>query len=118
MPENNRNSAYEMIVTIVEKGVGEDVIDAAGAAGATGATILHGRGSGIHEKAVFFGLTIEPEKDIVLLVVPEAECVNIMEAIGKELGLDKPNSGLCFSFDVSHVIGVNTNFKKPQKHDK
>ena len=40
-----------MIVTIVDGGMGEDVIDFSKEAGAAGGTILHGRGSGVHDFA-------------------------------------------------------------------
>ena len=42
--------AYDLIVTIVNKGRAEKVMEAAKKAGAEGGTILHGRGSGVHEK--------------------------------------------------------------------
>ncbi|MCH0466408.1 P-II family nitrogen regulator, partial [Enterococcus faecium] len=42
-----------MIVTIVDGGMGEDVIDFSKEAGAAGGTILHGRGSGVHDSGKF-----------------------------------------------------------------
>ena len=51
-----------MIVTIVDGGMGEDVIDFSKEAGAAGGTILHGRGSGVHDSGKFLGLDISPEK--------------------------------------------------------
>lgn len=51
-----------MIVTIVDGGTGEDVIDFSKEAGAAGGTILHGRGSGVHDSGKFLGLDISARK--------------------------------------------------------
>jgi hypothetical protein len=60
---------YDLIVTIVNKGDSEKVVDFSKKAGAEGGTILHGRGTGIHEQAKLFNILIEPEKDIVLTLI-------------------------------------------------
>ena len=96
----------EMIVMIVDKGVGSDVIQYSKKAGANGGTILHGKGSGVHDSAKFFGLEIEPEKDIVLTLVPDTLTNEVMNAIGNGIHIDKPGNGICFSIDISKVIGI------------
>ena len=58
--------AFELIVAIVNRGFSDLVMDAARKAGASGGTILHGRGTGVHEAAQFFGVAIQPEKELVL----------------------------------------------------
>ena len=62
----DQERAYDLIVTIVNKGDSERVVEASRKSGAEGGTILSGRGTGIHERAKLFGLTIEPEKDCLL----------------------------------------------------
>lgn len=95
-----------MIVTIVDGGIGQEVIDYSKAAGAAGGTILHGRGSGVHDSEKFLGLEISPEKDIVLTLVPDSITNQVMEAIGKGIHIDVPGNGICFSIDVDKVIGI------------
>ena len=90
----------EMIVTIVDRGVGEDVNEYSKQAGANGGTILHGKGTSTKEKNRFFGLEIEPEKDIVLTLVPDTLTATVMDAIGKGLKIDQPGNGICFSIDI------------------
>jgi nitrogen regulatory protein PII len=58
---------YKAIFVIVDKGRGGEVVDAAIKAGSKGATIINGRGSGIHEQKILFSMAIEPEKEIVLI---------------------------------------------------
>jgi hypothetical protein len=49
-------SEFVLIVTIVKKGWGDEVIKASRKAGAHGGTILFGRGTGIHENKSILGL--------------------------------------------------------------
>ncbi|EOH88005.1 nitrogen regulatory protein P-II [Enterococcus pallens] len=98
----------KMIVTIVDGGTGQDVVDFSKEAGAVGGTILHGRGSGVHDAGKFFGLDIQPEKDIVLTLVPAEMELTVMEAIGKGIKIDKPANGICFSVDIDKAMGITS----------
>ena len=60
---------FDLIVTIVNRGFADEVMNAARAAGAHGGTILWARGSGVHETEKFFGISIQPEKELVLILV-------------------------------------------------
>lgn len=102
--------AYDLIVTIVNKGRAEKVMEAAKKAGAEGGTILHGRGSGIHEKAKLFGIVVEPEKEIVLTLVPSEISQEVLENILKEADLNKPNKGIAFVLSVDKVAGINHDY--------
>lgn len=97
---------FELIVTIVNKGVSPEVIDAAKSVGAQGATILRGRGSGVHEQAKFFGIIIEPEKELVLVLVDNKIRDVVLDAISKAIEIEKPGNGIAFVVDVSKVIGI------------
>lgn len=101
------NLNFELIVTIVEKDMADDVIDAAKQGGAEGATVIYGRGSGIHEKAKFFGITIEPEKEIVLILVDKSIRPSVLKSIAKGIDIDKPGHGVSFVIDVEKVIGIH-----------
>jgi len=98
---------YELIIVIVDKGMADDVIDSAREGGAEGATVLYGRGSGIHEKAKFFGIIIEPEKEIVLIMVEEQIRDDVLEAVDKGIDLGKPGNGVAFVLDISKVTGIS-----------
>lgn len=97
---------YEAIFTIVDKGLSEDVIEAAQSAGSTGGTVIHGRGSGVHEKAKLFNIEIEPEKDIVLILSEVQKTENIVNAIREKLDIDQPGKGIVFIVDVSMTSGL------------
>ena len=102
----NGQCAFNLIFTIVERGFSDDVVEASREAGASGGTIITGRGTGIHETETFFGITIEPEKEIVLTLVPEDKTAAVMEQINQKLHLNKPGKGVSFSMPVSHTSGI------------
>ena len=73
-------SNSSLIVSIVRRGWGSKVLDAALNAGARGSTVLFGRGAGINEQDKIFGVSIEPEKEIVLTVAYEEQIDAILDA--------------------------------------
>ncbi len=98
---------FELIVTIVDKGFCEEIIEASREAGAAGGTILHGRGTGVHEHAKLFSLNIEPEKEVILTLVPHKITDKVLEVIVKAGELDKPGKGIAFVLNVEKVLGIN-----------
>jgi nitrogen regulatory protein PII len=98
---------FQLIITIVNKGKCGHVIDSSKKAGAEGGTIIPGRGSGIHEKAKLFSFVIEPEKDIVLTLVPADRTEKVLAAIVKATNLNEPGNGIAFVVDVEKTTGIN-----------
>jgi len=100
-------SEISLIVTIVQKGWGDTVLEASVKAGAHGGTILFGRGSGIHEKQKLLGIPIEPEKEVVLTVTYSDKNEEILNEIVRATGLGKPGMGIAFVVPVDKVVGVS-----------
>lgn len=99
-------TGYDLIVTIVPKGKAEVVVEAARKAGAEGGTILFGRGTGIHETQRLFNIPIEPEKEIVLTLIPKTLTERVAQAIREATDLEKPGKGIAFVIDVAQVMGI------------
>lgn len=97
---------YELIVTIVNRGGFEAVKEAAKSAGARGGTLLHGLGLGGEEAAKFLGISIQPEKDVVLVVVGKEDREKVMQNIMNEAGILSENRGICFSLPVDSALGL------------
>lgn len=97
---------YELIVTIVNRGGFEAVKKAANSAGARGGTLLHGLGLGGEEAAKFLGISIQPEKDVVLIVAGKDDREQIMRKITEEAGILTENRGICFSLPVDTALGL------------
>lgn len=98
-------SAYELLAFIVNSGKADLVMDAARHAGTKGGTVINARGTARPEDAPFFGITIVPEKEMVLILCPRTEAENLMKNVMAEFNEAEPGSGVAFrmpveSFDV------------------
>ncbi|MDR7870819.1 MAG: P-II family nitrogen regulator [Tissierellaceae bacterium] len=100
------NMKHDAIFTIVDKGLSDEVIDAAKSAGATGGTVIHGRGSGSAEKALLFNFEIEPEKDIILILSNSEKTDMIIDSISEKLKIDEPGKGIIFTMEVTRTLGL------------
>ena len=98
---------YEAVFCVINTGFADAVMYAARKAGAAGGTILKGHGTAPLEAEAKFNITIQPEKEIVLLLVP----VDIKDAVLNELyhavGLGSPGQGIVFSLPVDRALGLN-----------
>ena len=112
--ENEMNNC-SMIVAIVNKGFSTEVMDVARANGAAGGTILSGKGTGGEKAKLFFSISLQEEKEVVMILVKEEIRAEIMRAIAKEFGLDSPGKGIVFSLPVEETLGLNfVPFKEEQ----
>jgi nitrogen regulatory protein PII len=101
---------FVLIVTIVKKGWGDDVIKASRKAGAQGGTILFGRGTGIHENKSILGLMIEPEKEIVFTIVESRIADSVLNSVTEAVKLDEPGTGVGFVVPIEKVFGISRYF--------
>ena len=99
-------SMFDAIYIIVDKGKGEQVLDEANKVGAKGATLMKGRGSGIHEQTKIFNMPIEPEKDIVMIITKENKTEKITTHIRDKFEISKPGKGIIFVQKVSKIYGI------------
>ena len=102
--EKNNN---ELIITIVDRGFSDNVVDATREAGASGGTIIYGRGSSAKENGTsVFGINILPEKEVVMTLVESDKKVEIMRAICEKSNLDTEGKGISFSLPINKVVGI------------
>ena len=98
--------SYEVIFAIVNAGFAEEAMEVARANGARGGTIINARGVAREKEAAFFGITLHADKEILMLVVEKSIRDNILNALYKEMGIDKKAQGITFSLPVSDVAGL------------
>lgn len=103
--EDRDFSEYDLVVSVVEKDMGEDIIEYAHSVGAPGATIVKGRGSGIKQEDTLFNLRIEPEKELVLMVTQRDKTAGIKEVIDEKTNLDQPGTGILFVMPIHRATG-------------
>ncbi len=105
MPENKHQ--HELIITIITKGCFAEVKAAANSAGARGGTLIHALGMGGEEAQKFLGISIQPEKDIILIVVRREEKNKVMKAIAEAAGINTQGKGIIFSLPVDSALGLS-----------
>ena len=99
---------HEAIFCIVNSGYSESVMDAAKKLGARGGTVINARGTASKHAETFFHITIQPEKEIVMILVPTEIKDDVMHALYKEVGLDTAGQGIAFSVPVDSVVGLTS----------
>lgn len=97
---------HELILCIVNAGYSDLVMDTAREVGARGGTVINAKGTANKEAESFFHITIQPEKEMVMILVPSDLKDEILKALYKNAGLDTPGQGIAFSVPVCDVIGV------------
>lgn len=102
---------YSLIVTILNSGSAETVMEAAKKAGAGGGTVIHGRGLNAKNAEKFFGFTIQAEKDMLLIVAHTAEKDAIMRAIAEAEDMTAEGRGITFSLPVDSLAGISRMMK-------
>ena len=104
--------SHEAIFCIVNSGYSESVMNAAKKLGAKGGTVINARGTASKEAETFFHITITPEKEIVMILVPKKIKDDVLHALYKEVGLDTPGQGIAFSVPVDSVVGITDSAPK------
>lgn len=96
---------YEMIYAIVNAGFADAVMEAAREYGARGGTVIHARGTANGDAEQMFGITVQPEKEIVMIIVPTELRNDILHTVYQKVGLKTPGQGIAFSLPVEDVVG-------------
>ena len=97
---------YSLVVAILNRGFADIAMSAARNAGAKGGTVISAKSSGLHEEETFFGISILPEKEIVLILTSDDTKNAIMRAIIKHVGIESEGGGIAFSLPVTDVEGI------------
>ena len=105
---------HEVIFCVVNAGFADTVMDAAREFGARGGTVIHARGTANSEAENLFGITVHPEKEIVMILVPSDIKDDILHALYRAVGLKTPGQGIAFSMPVDAAVGLynGSNAKK------
>lgn len=97
---------YALIAVIVNIGCSGDVMDAARSAGASGGTVIHSRWLGNDEVGALWGLSVQDEKEIVLILSDSDIKVPIMSAISEKCGMQSEAKGIVMSLPIDAVMGL------------
>lgn len=102
----DKKSKYHLIITVANEGYADKIMNVAKRNGANGGTLIKGRGIGGKGSFKLFNVTVEPEKDIILIVCKNEEKNEIMNAILNKNGINTESKGICFSLPVDGIVGI------------
>ncbi len=97
-----------MIAAVVNHGFSEEVMNAARDAGAGGGTVVHGRSGGNETAMIHWGMSIQEEREIVLIVADVDKKLKIMQAISDKCGMHSDAKGVVMSMPIDAVIGLGS----------
>ena len=97
---------HKLITAILNKGYADDAMAAARKAGAGGGTIMHARGTAKEEDVSFLGITLVPEKEMLMILVEKDKADAVLESIRTLPCLAEPGSGIVYCMDVDSFTGL------------
>ena len=97
---------HELIICIVNTGFTDVVMSAAKEVGARGGTVIHGRGTANKDAEEFFHISIQPDKEMVMILVPSEIREAVLHAVYNSAGLKTAGQGIAFALPVSNVVGI------------
>ena len=101
------DSEYSMIMAIVNQGFSEDVMNAARPKGASGGTVFHSRRVGNQEAMKFWKISVQEEREVVVILAGKEDKLAIMQEIGKKCGMQSKAQGIVMSLPVDSVVGLD-----------
>ncbi len=96
----------ELIIVICNGGNADDIMKTAREKGAAGGTIMHGRGSASKDALHFLGITINPEKELIMIIVDDTIRNDVMREIASHHGVGTKAHAICFSIPVDATVGL------------
>lgn len=96
--------------TTMNRRYSEEVMKSARTAGTAGGTAFNSRQIVNEETLSFLGVSLQQEKELILILTESDKKMDIMRAIGKQCGLSSDERGFVFSASV--VSGIGTNKKQ------
>lgn len=100
-------AGHSLIVAIMNQGYSEDMMKVARASGAKGGTVVHARRLGLQDSMRFWGINVQEEREITVILAPKDQKTGIMRAIGEKYGFKSEAHGLVLSIPVDEVAGIN-----------
>lgn len=103
---------HDLIIAVTNRGYSDDVMDAAKLANASGGTVINAKGIGLKEAEKFFGVSIHPEKEVILILTLSKFRSDIMKSICSKTGFQTEAKTIAFSIPVNEVAGLPTFFQE------
>ena len=109
---------HEVIFCIVNSGFADEVMEAARKLGAKGGTVIRARGTASASAEKLYNIAIQPEKEIVMILIDAKIKNNMLHGLYNAVGLNTPGQGIAFTMPVDGVVGIPIEVEeKPEKEE-
>jgi hypothetical protein len=98
---------YDLIISILNQGYSDEFMTVAREAGAGGGTVINARGLIKTGPAKIFGISIQNEKEIIIILTTREKKAAIMEAVSKSHGAASKAEGIVFSVPADNITGID-----------
>lgn len=105
-PSMSSENSHTLILISVNQGYTKNVLDTARNLGARGGTILRARWSGVKALETYHGISLQTEKEIVIIIVPNELRNRIMDAVNEKHGLKTEAQAIVCSMKVDHFAPI------------
>jgi nitrogen regulatory protein PII len=107
LPVMNNETKNDLIVSIINQGYSDEFMTIAREAGASGGTVLNARGLTHQGPVKFFGVSVQDEREIIIILAKRDQKAAIMQAVSQNYGITTKAGGLIFSLPVDHIMGLS-----------
>jgi nitrogen regulatory protein PII len=97
----------DLIISIINQGYCDEFMTTAREAGATGGTVINARGLAHQGPVKFFGVSVQDEKEIIIMLAQREKKTPIMQAVSQAYGITSKAEGIVFSLPVDQVMGLS-----------
>jgi nitrogen regulatory protein PII len=100
----------DLIISILNNGYSDEFMKVARDAGARGGTVINARGLSQQKVKRFLGISVQEEKEIIIILTDRNKKIPIMQAVSSEYGTTSKAEGVVFSLPVDQVMSLNQQF--------
>jgi hypothetical protein len=101
------DTKHDLIISIINQGYSDEFMTIARDAGATGGTVLSARGLTHQGPVKFFGVSVQEEREIIIILTNREKKAAIMQAVSQSYGITSDAVGIIFSVPVDSVVGLS-----------
>ncbi|GHV62782.1 hypothetical protein AGMMS49587_10660 [Spirochaetia bacterium] len=105
--EVKREIKHDLIISIINQGYSDDFMTAAREAGASGGTVINARGLAHKGPVKFFGVSMQSEREIIIILTSREKKAPIMQAVSQAYGITSEAGGIVFSVPVDSMMGLS-----------
>ena len=101
-----RHASHNLVMAVVNRGYSDELMNTARKAGASGGTVLNARCQTNTGAVQFFGISVQDERELIIILTNRDKGSSITKAIAETHGLNTGAQGIVFSLPVENVMSL------------